>query len=130
MVNFFWDKTKEAYSETSFLCSIILAGITAELAHKTRLREEYVKTKGRIWAELIKCEKDGETRRIAKQIKDDYRNVWVHPDLEEIESYLGSSGGPMTTDVALNIAFASAKALDLLEITKNFLSRLFGPRQP
>lgn len=30
----------------------------------------------------------------------------------------------------MNAAFASANVLDLLEITKEFLSRLFGSRQP
>lgn len=36
----------------------------------------------------------------------------------------------MTSDVVMNGAFASANVLDLLEITKEFLSRLFGSRQP
>jgi hypothetical protein len=36
----------------------------------------------------------------------------------------------MMSDVVKNAAFASAKVLDLLEITKEFLSRLFGSRQP
>jgi hypothetical protein len=31
----------------------------------------------------------------------------------------------MTSDVVMNGAFASAKVLDLLEITKEFLSRLW-----
>jgi hypothetical protein len=30
----------------------------------------------------------------------------------------------------MNAAFASTNVLDLLEITKEFLSRLFGSRQP
>ena len=106
-----------------------MAGITAELAHRTKLLEQGVGTRGnaqfRSWDGLIKKEKDEQTRELAQEIKDKYRNVWVHVDPEQIETYLRENAGFRSSDLALNVAFASAMALDPLERTKKLLARLF-----
>ena len=76
VTDFFWKKSVEAFNQGAFLSSTILAGITAELAHKTRLREQGIEmrdTKGRpkAWSMLIECdEKNENVREIAKSIKD------------------------------------------------------------
>ena len=130
VTDFFWKKSVEAFGQGAFLCSSILAGITAELAHRTRLREQGVemrKTNGRpkSWGELIKCdEKDQNVREIAKDIKDKYRNMWVHPDIDKIESFAKRKGSSLWTDATMNVAFASAD-LEPLEKTKALLVRLF-----
>ena len=46
------------------------------------------------WNYLIENdEKDGEIKKIAVKIKNDYRNKWVHPNLDEIETYLKKRTG-------------------------------------
>jgi len=46
-----------------------------------------------MWGKLIEYdEKDEDIKKIAKEIKDKYRNIWVHPDLDEIEQYLTREG--------------------------------------
>lgn len=120
----------EAFGQGAFLCSSILAGITAELAHKTRLQEQGVEMRGsngrqKAWGRLIEFdEKDEYVRKVAKEIKDKHRNIWVHPDLEEIESYAKRKGGSSRSDAVMNVAFASAD-LEPLEMTKALLGRLF-----
>jgi hypothetical protein len=128
----FWRKALDAFEESNFICSSIMAGIASELAHKTRLVEQGVemrKPNGRfqIWNDLInQYEKDDETKRIATKIKDEYRNVWIHPNYEELMLYLRGKGGPVTTDPEINISFASAKVTELLDLTYQLLGRLFG----
>jgi hypothetical protein len=112
VTDFFWRQSVEAFRQGAFLCSSILAGITAELAHETRLRELGVVD-----------EKDECAKEIAKEIKDS-RNMWVHPDLDEIESYVKRKGGSLWSDATMNIAFASAN-LEPLEMTRALLARLF-----
>ena len=84
----FWRKAVEAFAKGDFICSVILACVTAELAHKTKLREQGAETrrpdgKSKTWSKLIhRYEKDKEIRRIANEIRDEYRNIWVHPNYE------------------------------------------------
>jgi len=131
VTNFFWRQSVEAFDQGAFLCSSILASITAELAHKTSLKEQGVEMKekdGRpkMWGRLIQCdEKDEDIKKIAIEIKDRYRNVWAHPDYEEIKVYLKRRGASVWSDAAMNIAFASAD-LKPLELTRDLLARLFG----
>jgi len=131
VTNFFWRQSVEAFDRGAFLCSSILAGITAELAHKTRLKEQGVEIKekdGRpkTWGSLIQCDKKNEhIKKIAMEIKDRYRNVWVHPDHEEIKAYLKRRGASVWSDAAMNFAFASAD-LKPLELTIDLLTGLFG----
>ncbi len=129
VTDFFWKRSVEAFCEGAFLCSSILAGITAELAHKTRLRERGVEMRrdGRAkpWGRLIEFdEKDECVREIAKEIKDKHRNVWVHADLEEIEAYAKRKGSYLSSDATINFALASAD-LEPLEMTRALLARLF-----
>jgi len=112
VTDFFWRQSVEAFRQGAFLCSSILAGITAELARKTRARELGVVD-----------EKDECAEEIAKAIKDS-RNMWVHPDLDEIESYVKRKGGSLWSDATMNIASASAN-LEPLEMTRGLLARLF-----
>jgi hypothetical protein len=128
----FWKKSVEAFGRGDFLSSSILAGITAELAHKTRLLEQGVEMRGKngrrkSWHELIKHdEKDEDIRKIAKEIKDKHRNVWVHPDLDKIEEHLKRGKGFLfRSDAGMNVASASAD-FEPLEMTKRLLARLFG----
>ncbi|MEM2107432.1 MAG: hypothetical protein QXI59_03520 [Candidatus Bathyarchaeia archaeon] len=58
VIGLFWRKAVEAFAKGDFICSIILAGVTSELAHKTRLHEQGAKIKrpnGRpkSWKKLI-----------------------------------------------------------------------------
>ena len=130
VTDFFWRQSVEAFRQGAFLCSSILAGITAELAHKTRLHELGVETRdergrSKTWHTLIECdEKDECAKEIAKEIKDSYRNMWIHPDLDEIESYVKRKGGSLWSDATMNVALASAN-LEPLEMTRALLARLF-----
>lgn len=77
------------------------------------------------WGILInKYEKDEKIKEKATKIKDDYRNVWVHADLEEIEKHLKIKGSPIPSDPELKVGFASADSLELLELTAQLLRML------
>lgn len=126
----FWNKAVTAYCDLDFVSSIVLVGITAELAHRTKLRKQNVEMywkngRPKLWGDLIeRDEKDKEIQKIAREIKDKHRNVWVHPDVEKIERYLRSEGIVITTDVGLNIGLASAIALKVLGLTAQLLKML------
>lgn len=127
LTEFFWKKAVEAFGEPAFLCSFILAGITAELAHRTKLLEQGVNmTRFTSWSNLIQKERDKETKKLAQEIKDNYRNVWVHVDPERIEKYLKENTSFGSSDLVMNVANASAMALDPLEKTMQLLARLFA----
>lgn len=70
------------------------------------------------------AEKDEEIKKVATEIKNKFRNLWVHPDLEEIEEYSRNKGVALWTDPTLNIAIASA-SLEPLVLTKILLTKLF-----
>jgi len=129
-IDFFWKKAVTAYEDGEFVASIVLAGITAELSHRTRLREKKMKMylkrgKPKPWGYLIDHdERDKKIQKITREIKDKHRNVWVHPDVKKIEKYLKSEGLVITTDVGLNIGFASANALKVLGLTAQLLKML------
>jgi len=129
-IGFFWNKAVTAYRNLDFVSSIVLAGITAELAHRTKLCKQNVEMcwknrRPKLWGDLIKYnEKDKQIQKIAKEIKDPHRNTWIHPDVEKIEKYLRSEGLVITTDVGLNIGFASANALKVLGLTAQLLKML------
>ena len=130
LINSLWKRAVNAL-ECDLICSHILAGITAELAHKKRLREQgaemkYPNGSWKSWSDLIKkYEKNEKIRDKANKIRVDYRNVWVHPNLEELKTYLKSKGGPITSDTETNIGFASAKEpLEVLKLTAQFLEML------
>jgi hypothetical protein len=98
VISLFWRSAVEAFGCGAFICSSVLAGVTAELAHKMKLREQGVNIerkggRSKMWGKLIEYdEKDEDIKKIAKEIKDKYRNIWVHPDLDEIEQYLTREG--------------------------------------
>ncbi len=106
--------------------------MTAELAQKTKLRDQGIEMKKpdghrKSWNDLIKYdEKEDEIKKIAARIKDDYRNKWIHPNLDELKVYLKERTGIVTSDHELNIGLASGKALEILELTGQFLKKLFG----
>jgi hypothetical protein len=130
VANFFWKLTIESFKQRAFVSSCILAGIAAELAHKAKLCEEDVNMRKRdgrykTWAELIRCdEKDSELQKMATSIKDTYRNMWVHANLEEIETFLKQRAGFKSSDAEMNVALASGMVLAQLSETKSFLSKL------
>jgi len=79
-----------------------------------------------MWGELIEYdEKDEDIKKIAREIKDKYRNIWVHPDLDEIEQYLTREGGTLSSDAEMNVGFASAMALVPLDLTRQLLAKLY-----
>jgi len=111
----FWRTALEEFIKDDLICSIILAGITAELAHKAKLGK-----RGN-WGTLIeKYEKDERIKEKADRIRLDYRNVWVHADIEKMEKHLKIR----TTDAELNVALASGDALEALVLTAQFLTML------
>jgi len=129
-IGFFWNKAVTAYRNFDFVASIVLAGITAELSHRTKLRKQKVKMylergKPKLWGYLIDHdEKDKKIQKITRKIKDPHRNTWIHPDVEKIQKYLKIEGLPITTDIGLNIGFASANALKVLGLTAQLLKML------
>lgn len=123
----FWTMAVEAFGKYLFICSFVLAGMTAELAYKEKLREQGVKTKrGELWGNVIKhYPMEEKTKKLAREIKDKYRNPWVHADIDEIESFLKNQGGPVTSSAELNIALASGSVLEALSATQQLLTLLF-----
>jgi hypothetical protein len=80
-----------------------------------------------MWGELIQYdEKDEDIKKIAREIKDKYRNIWVHPDLDEIEQYLTREGGTLSSDAEMTVGFASAMALVPLDLTRQLLAKLYA----
>jgi len=132
VISLFWRSAVEAFGCGAFICSSVLAGVTAELAHKMKLRKQGVsiqRKRGRpkMWGELIEYdEKDEDIKKIAREIKDKYRNIWVHPDLDEIEQYLTRMGGTASSDAEMTVGFASAMALVPLDLTRQLLAKLYA----
>ena len=123
----FWAIAVEAFGKGLFICSFVLAGITAELAYKTKLREQGVEIERRQpWGEVINhYAMEEETKKLATEIKEKYRNPWVHANIDEIESFLKNQGGPVTSSAELNVALASGLALKALCATQQLLTLLF-----
>ena len=132
MIRIFWRSAVEAFDCAAFICSCVLAGITAELAHKMKLQEQRVEMtrndgSPKSWSQLIEGdEKDKDIKKIAREIKDKHRNIWVHPNLDEIVQYVRRMGGIVSSDAEMTVGFASAKALVPLDLTRQLLAKLYA----
>jgi len=130
IANFFWKESVRLFKHGAFVPSCIVAGIAAELAHKAKLCELGVSMRKpdgsyKSWRELTCCdERDEGIREMATGLRKSHRNMWVHADLEEIETFLERKIGFKSSDAEMNFALASGTGLELLKETKHFLLRL------
>jgi hypothetical protein len=86
-----WKEAVAHYFQGEYLSAVIVGGTCAEAAHKSKCRSKGMNTQNVKWANLID---DSVTAKVIIQhvanilnrIREDYRNKWVHVDLDQISS--------------------------------------------
>ncbi len=86
-----WNEAVESYSRGEYLSAVILGGACAEAAHKFKCRAAGMNTRNVHWKTLI--DDSVATKviyshigNVLHRIRPDYRNKWVHVDIDEISS--------------------------------------------
>lgn len=86
-----WEEGITNYFQGHYLSAIILGGTCAEAAHKSRCRTAGMVTRDVKWAKLIDDSVPPKViipcvAKVLHRIRINYRNNWVHVDLDEIAS--------------------------------------------
>ncbi len=84
-----WEEGNDAFSQGRYLSAVIIGGACAESAHRFHCRYHGMATQNIRWVDLIN---DSLVRgliaayiaRVLHRIRVDYRNKWVHVDIDEI----------------------------------------------
>ena len=137
IVDSLWDQSVVAYfsNPPMYTAALLVGGVCAESAHRFYCEKKKVSQsllKGK-WEDLInysisqKLLPDPSIGRILHLIRKDYRNPWVHIDLDKITEKIPSTG----LDKKLNAMIFSQKvALNCLWLTAAELSAFYGSKPP
>jgi hypothetical protein len=147
LVEKLWEEAVDGYFGDRYLSAVILGGACAETAHRFKCRYRGLNSRHVHWVDLITNSFNlniiGDyTSRVLTRIRTDYRNKWVHLDIDEISQGLDipTSAGVTSTSATTYIRetnadeyrsiFASLlvkqEALDCLWLTAIALYSIYG----
>jgi hypothetical protein len=142
-----WEEAKDEYFRGEYLSAVIIGGACAETAHRFHCRFHGIPTHDVRWVDLINQSLARNLvadyiARVLHRIRHDYRNKWVHVDIDEITrgmsipltAGLSSSTSATevreTTEQEYRSIFASLaakqEALDCLWLTAITLHGIYG----
>jgi len=118
------EEIKYCHLNDKFIATVVLAGITTEFAHRTKLEERGKEIKNKTWKDLIDEDNsvDQSTKDLLHDIRKKYRNPWIHFDLKELETHANHR----FSDMGMYIASISAKdALESLKLLMEAIKQIY-----
>lgn len=133
VVETLWDQATQSYFNGMFASAAIVSGTCAEAAHRFYCSESGIgknKVKNMKWEALINYSAskkviDSPIQCVLNRIRTDYRNMWVHVDLDKITKADPMGGAGMGKSVTA-LVLSQQQSLDCLWLTVVVLSRLYG----
>jgi hypothetical protein len=142
-----WDQAVRSYFRCEYLSAVIIGGACAETAHRFKCRSTRMTTQNVHWVTLIRDSVASgvihpHVGNVLDRIRTDYRNKWIHVDIDEISKRFPippGAGSKTATATSVEIEtspdeyksiFASVaarqEALNCLWLTAVALNHMYG----